>query len=126
VELVFEHARLTDHDEEPPAKYRHHGGRTVFSGRVTEWEPPRRLSFTWAESWGSDSEVSFELSSRDDGSVLLVLTHRRLPETERPGVASGWHTHLGILKAKLEGREPAPFWTTMARLEPEYETRLAR
>jgi hypothetical protein len=40
-------------------------------------------------------------------------------------VAGGWHTHLGILVDHLNGRTPQPFWTTHARLEAEYERRIA-
>jgi len=36
-------------------------------------------------------------------------------------VAGGWHTHLAILAAELEGRAPPPFWATHAGKEEEYE-----
>jgi hypothetical protein len=39
-------------------------------------------------------------------------------------VASGWHTHLGILADQLEGRDPPGFWSTHARLEGDYEQRI--
>jgi hypothetical protein len=54
-----------------------------------------------------------------------VLTHRRLGD--RPtmlSVASGWHTHLGILIDHLDGRVPQPFWSTYLRLEGEYDRQL--
>jgi hypothetical protein len=91
-----------------------------FTAEVTRWEPPRLLSHTW----GDGSEVTFELSPQG-GQVLLVLTHRRLTPTEMCSVAGGWHTHLGILVDDLGGRTPQPFWSTHARLEAEYERRLA-
>jgi hypothetical protein len=40
-------------------------------------------------------------------------------------VASGWHTHLGILIDHLNARVPPPFWSTHVRWEAEYEKRLA-
>ena len=45
------------------------------SRAVTRCDPPRVLSYTW----GEHSEVTFELSPQGD-DVLLVLTHRRLPD----------------------------------------------
>ena len=40
-------------------------------------------------------------------------------------VASGWHTHVGILLDVLNGREPPGFWSTQGRLEAEYRKRIA-
>jgi hypothetical protein len=40
-------------------------------------------------------------------------------------VSGGWHTHITILADHLNGRERRPFWSTHARLESEYERRLA-
>jgi uncharacterized protein YndB with AHSA1/START domain len=119
VELTFHNSELTGHDEPAPDKYRQSEGWS-FSGRVTRCEPPRLLSYTW----GDRSEVTFELSPEGE-KVLLVLTHRRLPDrSAMVSVASGWHTHLGVLLDRLEGREPGAFWSTLARLEAEYERRL--
>jgi hypothetical protein len=39
-------------------------------------------------------------------------------------VSGGWHTHLGILIDRLNGREPGAFWPRFAGLEAEYEKRL--
>ena len=72
----------------------------------------------------NNSEVTFELTPRED-CVLLVLTHRRLGERATMlSVASGWHTHAAILLDSLDGRAPRGFWTTHARLETEYERRI--
>lgn len=127
VELIFKHSELTAHEDEPPGKYRkyQHGAR--YTGRVKECEPPRRLTFTWAEETGTDTEVTFELTPRDDGSVHLRLTHRRLPDRDFSiSVGSGWHTHLRILEDRLSGREPEPFWAEIVRREAEYRDRLAQ
>ena len=119
VELTFRNTELTGHGEPAPDKYKKYEGAS-FSGHVTRCEPPRLLSYTW----GDGSEVTFELSPEGE-KVLLVLTHRRLPDrTTMVRVGSGWHTHLDILVVRLEGREPRPFWSTHARLEAEYEKRL--
>jgi uncharacterized protein YndB with AHSA1/START domain len=120
VELSFRNSELTSHAETPPEKYRKHEGGVEVRGRVTRCEPPRLLSYTWRD----DSEVTFELSPRDD-KVVLVVTHRRLPDrATMVSVASGWHTHLGILVDRMNEREPQPFWSTYVRLEAEYERQL--
>jgi len=123
VELHFEHARLSNVIEQVPDKYR---GQEIsdVTGRVVRWEPPRVLAYTWGESRGGESEVTFELSPRDD-DVQLVVMHRRLANRkEMTGVAAGWHTHLGILIDHLAGRPPQGFWEVHMRLEDEYERRL--
>jgi uncharacterized protein YndB with AHSA1/START domain len=120
VHLHFRNSELSAHGEAPPEKHREHACRDDSSGRVTAWEPPRRLGYTWS----GGSEVTFELTTRET-DVLLVLTHRRLAAREAMlSVSAGWHAHLDILGDKLEGREPRPFWSTHARLENEYEQRI--
>jgi len=124
VELTFRNADLTPHAETPPEKYAHRADVNSIHGRITRCEPPRLLSYTWRGGSGVDSEVTFELSPQGE-DVLLVLTHRRLPDrTTMVSVASGWHTHLGILVDHLHGRAPSPFWSTFVRLEAAYEERI--
>jgi uncharacterized protein YndB with AHSA1/START domain len=120
VEHLFRNSDLAGVDDPPPEKYKDFV-ESRMSGEVLECEPPRLLRYSWDEPNSSPSEVTFELSSRGD-RVLLVLTHRRLStRDEMIGVAGGWHTHLGILAARLEGHEPPAFWPTHMRLESEYE-----
>lgn len=124
VEHVFRNSELTEHDDPPPAKYAMYAGESRMTGRITACEPPRLLAYTWSESSGEDSEVSFELASSGD-KVRLVLTHRRLDtRDEMIGVFGGWHTHLGILADRLAGRNPPGFWATHTRLEAEYDRML--
>lgn len=120
VELHFKHADLSPQQEPVPDKYKQYENGIGFSAEVTRCEPPHLLSHTWADG----SEVTFELTPQGE-AVLLVLTHRRLTPTEMLSVAGGWHTHLGILVDHLNGRTPQPFWSTHARLEAEYEQRIA-
>lgn len=125
VELTFWNSRLGPREEPAPERFRQYEGYTM-RGRIRACEPPRLLSYTWGEASGEDSEVTFELTERGS-EVLLVLTHRRLGDREtRVSVASGWHTHLGILASRLSGSAPGPFWSTHARWEAEYERRIAR
>ena len=121
VELKFAHEKISP--EPTPEKYRNMP--MAFTGEVLRCEPPRLITFTWAESDGSDSEVTFELAERS-GQVLLTVTHRRLKD--RPtllGVAGGWDVHVGILEDVLCGRAPRGFWSTHAQREREYGERFA-
>lgn len=125
VELRFHHADLTPHREEIPEKYREmcSSGQAVI-GKVTKCEPPKLLAYTWGEADGQSSEVTFELSARGE-KTLLVITHRRLSGRDMiTSVAAGWHTHVGILADNLAGKTPQPFWSTHAKLEAEYDSRL--
>ena len=95
-----------------------------MEGMVLEVEAPNRLVQEWQEPDGTVTEVTYELAERGD-KVALTLTHRRLPTRSlMTEVAGGWHTHLGILEAILDGREPWPFWVTFMRLGAEYEGRI--
>jgi uncharacterized protein YndB with AHSA1/START domain len=118
VELRFHHANLAP-NEIPPEQFKevHEKGMTM-PGTILRWEPPRVLSYTFDDN----SDVTFELSPQGS-SVQLVLTHRSrgddLPFLS--GYASGWHTHLSMLIAELEGAPRPLFWATHARLKIEYE-----
>jgi uncharacterized protein YndB with AHSA1/START domain len=124
VELFFDHARLSPHAEEPPAKHKDKKGGVGIHGNVTRCEPPRLLSMTWGGK-AKESEVTFELTPRGK-EVMLVVTHRRLADrTMTVGTSAGWHSHLGVLSDVLSGRTPKPFWATYTPLEAEYEERIA-
>jgi uncharacterized protein YndB with AHSA1/START domain len=129
VEFFFRHSDLTPHDEPTPEKYRNlEGDAPTSTGTVTRFEPPRGLSFTWNEATAKKegrvpSEVAIDLTPVGD-KVRLILVHRRLNDAGLRSVSGGWHTHLGLLVDKLEGRTPPPFWATHARMEAEYAARL--
>ncbi len=91
-----------------------------MQSRITEIDPPNRISFTWEDS----GDVTFELEQQGDG-VLLTVTHRRLPDRKTLlEVAAGWHMHLDILSVRASGGEPEPFWAGWSRLREEYDRRL--
>ena len=124
VEFNFRHADLSA-EKTPPDRFKKYSEGHSFHSRVTACDPPRLLAYTWGDETGKHGEVMFELTPRGK-DVHLVLTHRRLPDRkEMLSVAGGWHAHLGILEDVLAGREPRGFWSTHAKLEKEYETRLA-
>ncbi|GLQ52693.1 SRPBCC family protein [Dyella flava] len=128
IEHIFNNGKLSKHDDPPPEKYARHSGEVRMSGRVLAYEPPHVLAYTFGSVEGGDaeSEVRFELTPHGD-QVLLVLTHTRLASYDALiSVAGGWHTHLGILADRLNGREPPAFWKTHSRMEAEYEARLPR
>lgn len=126
VELVFNNSSLTDNDDPPPAKYAQHACESRLTGRITACDAPRLLAYTWGDGKGErePSEVRFELSERGE-DVHLVVTHRRL--ANRQGllsVAGGWHTHLGILADRINGRSSNGFWRTLGQVEAEYARRI--
>jgi uncharacterized protein YndB with AHSA1/START domain len=123
VRLSFRNSSLSDVAEEVPEKYRDYE-EAEMEGRVIRCEPPRLLVHSWGESWGADSEVTYELEPRD-GGTLLTLTHRRLEGRDAMlSVSAGWHTHLGVLEDVLAGRPARPFWSTHGALERDYQARL--
>jgi uncharacterized protein YndB with AHSA1/START domain len=109
----------------------HVGGEARFEmgaeGRVTAYEPPHLLEYTWNEldrSRGSifDTLVRWELT--DAGKrVRLTLTHKRLSELEAILHSAGWHTFLDRLSASVDGREPPHTMERFAQLQSEYGKR---
>ncbi len=81
-------------------------------GIVTQWQPPRKLVYTWnvfgpgdaadAVSAYPESYPTFALETAGDG-VTLTFTHFPVLERFVPQNAMGWHTMLDILKAGLRG-----------------------
>jgi uncharacterized protein YndB with AHSA1/START domain len=123
-DMIFNNASLSGgSDVERPAKYKDMPECVSFSGSVTRCEPPYVLAHTWAFECES-SEVCYELTAVDD-KVRLVLTHTRLNNAEMMlSVSGGWHAHLEILIAVLDGTEPQPFWSLHTEFETKYEALL--
>lgn len=122
VELLFRHRELSA--EPTPDRYKDMETRPAMLGEVIECDPPRLLTYSWPGD-GGKSEVTFELFP-EGPNVRLVLTHRRLPDTDQMiSVASGWEAHLGILEDQLSGRPPRGFWSTHAALEKEYSVKFS-
>ncbi|MDF3013772.1 MAG: ATPase [Cellvibrio sp.] len=125
VEHTFRNSELSPEHDTPPPKYSNCAGDIHMLGKVTSCEPLRLLSYIWNLGSEVESEVSFELAQLED-QVKLTITHRRLTDPEeRLSVAGGWHTHLNILRDRLEGKTPEGFWKVHTRLEQEYAQRLA-
>lgn len=127
VDLHFYHKNLSEKDDPIPKKYEEMETGASFTGRVTQWTPPHLLSYTWSEEDKNDqSEVTFELTPKENDKVLLVLTHRRIGDNRDfiIGALAGWHTHLGILVDRLVGNEPKGFWEVHKKMEEQYEQRI--
>jgi uncharacterized protein YndB with AHSA1/START domain len=117
VDLTWRNDELTGHREERPAGVEalHRQESTVI--RI---DPPRLLVFGWA----GGSDVAFELEPKGS-QVKLTVTHRRLRDRSQTiGVSAGWHAHLDVLAARLDGRAPQPFWKIWTGLRAEYDQRL--
>jgi uncharacterized protein YndB with AHSA1/START domain len=81
-------------------------------GIVTQWQPPRKLVYTWnvfdggaaedAVSAYPESYPTFELTPQGD-EVLLTFKHFPILERFVPQNAMGWHTMLDMLSAALAG-----------------------
>jgi uncharacterized protein YndB with AHSA1/START domain len=120
IDFFFRHANLDPHGTPPEEHKQVQDPGWRSPGRVIRCEPPRVLSFLWGEE-GEASEVTFELSPQGD-HVQLLLVHRavRGSRDELKDVGPGWHTHLAILAARLQGTPPPPLWTLSASLKPDY------
>jgi uncharacterized protein YndB with AHSA1/START domain len=116
-EFVWRNDELTD----PPGK-RPDGfdAEHRMPGQITELDPPRKIAFTFQNS----TEVLIELEVQGD-NVLLTLIHYRLPNRNfMLRVSAGWHMHLDVLVARVNGKEPEAFWDGWLHLTGEYDRRL--
>ena len=116
-EFVWRNNELTNPPGKPPPGF---SEEHRMQSRITEVDPPRRLSFTW----GNSGDVTFALEPKGS-RVLLTVIHRRLPDRATVlKVGPGWHMHLDVLVARASGMEPEPFWDGWLRLQKEYERRI--
>ena len=120
IRLEFDNSSLSS-DKVPPEKFKDKQ-KGSFTGVITRLEPMRLLAHTW--TWQSgDTEVTYELTPRGK-DVLLVIVHARVPKEAGTAVMSGWDVHSGVLADVLNGVEPRPFWTEVARAEKQYAAAL--
>lgn len=115
--LTWRNNELTDPPGECPPGY---SNEHTMASRITELDPPRKISFTWFER----GNVTFQLESIGK-RVLLTVIHRGIPDrTVLLKVGPGWHNHLDVLVARASGATPKPFWDEFPRLQKEYERRM--
>jgi uncharacterized protein YndB with AHSA1/START domain len=93
---------------------RYPDGRVHMSGRVVEWNPPRRFSCTWlVEGMPEFRElpeclVTYEIEQAG-GAVKLTTTEAHswdVPDTILAGGRAGWPAILSSLKSVLETGKP--------------------
>jgi uncharacterized protein YndB with AHSA1/START domain len=113
-ELVWRNDELSHSADERPDGFSAESRATC---QFIEVEPPRRMRYIWP----GVGEVSMELESVG-GDVLLTVTHRQLvSERLILNVSAGWHAHLALLVARLEGTAPPSLWATWKQARAEYE-----
>ncbi len=116
-ELVWRNDELTDPPGNRPEGF---AEEHRMHSRITELDPPRKMTFTW----GEQGAVSFELETIG-GDVLLTVIHRRISDRNNMlMIGAGWHMHLDVLAARLTGAKTEPFWDGWDRLKKEYEPRI--
>ena len=119
ITFTFDHTKLSH--EPTPDEWKAFDGMSS-SGEITHYDPPH--TFGYKGSWeGQESQVLFELTPVGS-EVLLTITQLKVPDAQgKANYGSGWHAHLEILRARLEGKKPTGFWTLFNRLQQEYATR---
>lgn len=100
-----------------------------MNGRITAYDPPHVLEYTWNEPDTSsgpivDALVRWELRPHED-DVLLTLTHSRIAPSSVAGFGAGWHAGLAGLYAALSGAPESGVDSDYAALAPLYEERVA-
>jgi uncharacterized protein YndB with AHSA1/START domain len=96
------------------------GAEHSMTSRIIEATPPTRLAFTF----GTASVVEIDLAPEGD-KVRLTLTHRKIADRGMVlMVGPGWHAHLDVLQARMDGTETAPFWDLWQRLKADYTARI--
>jgi uncharacterized protein YndB with AHSA1/START domain len=100
-------------------------------GVVTQWQPNRKLAYTWNvfgpgenESPYPESYLSFELQP-SGGNVTLTLTHMPILDRFEKQNAMGWHTFLDMVGAALGGEAIEPRASYMKRSAERYGIDLA-
>ena len=117
--LDFDHSRLSDVPGEV-------GDTPTFEGRITAYDPGKRLAFTWPDMPGQkDTLVDVTLHALSDRRTRLHLVHEGLHSQHyRLGAIAGWHAHLDLLDDLVGGRKRRDFWPRHRALEAHYKEQL--
>jgi uncharacterized protein YndB with AHSA1/START domain len=101
--------------ESTPTLRRTWNGDDVSENPVLEFDPPRRLVYTWQSKWNDEmaaeepSRVTWEIEPQENGTTLLTVIHDQLegaPKTAAGVYGTGWMMVLSGLKTLLETGEP--------------------
>lgn len=104
-------------------------GEVVEPGTVRiERLLPGPIERVWAYLTDVDKRATWlagGLLEQVTDKVRLTVTHRRIPTRgEMLDIATGWHTHLDVLQARLATSPPDAFWPKFTSLRAEYESLL--
>lgn len=112
-ELVWRNDELSSSAAERPEGFSAESRATC---QFIEVQAPRHMRYLWP----GVGEVSFELESVGQ-DVMLTVTHRQLVgETLILNVCAGWHAHLDLLIARVEGTPAPSLWSTWKRHRQQY------
>lgn len=101
-------------------------------GIVTQWQPHRRLAYTWnvfnpgeSHSAYPESYLTFDLE-HEGAQTRLTLTHLPILERFEKQNMMGWHTFLDILGAAARGEPVEARSVYMQRNAALYDVDLAK
>ena len=85
-------------------------GRAADTGKVVEFDPPRRLVVTWQNHLSKEMEAeghstaAFDLEPHKPGETRLTVTHTMPQEASKliEAVSTGWPGVISNLKSLLE------------------------
>lgn len=99
-------------------------GKVTEEGVVLEFDPPKRLAYTWHSIFDDEmakekpSRVSFDLV-QSGAYVKLTVTHADFAEGSKvlPSISTGWPLVLSSLKSFLETGRPLPLSVMLPSIE---------
>lgn len=113
-ELVWRNDELSNSADERPEGFAAESRATC---QFIEVDPPRHMRYIWP----GVGEVTMDLE-REGDEVLLTVTHRQLVgERLILNVSAGWHAHLALLIARMEGAPAPSLWVTWKQVRVKYE-----
>ena len=96
-------------------------GAEAVTLRVRRLEPQKLVEYDWEIAGEPPSILRLELEPQGAGT-LLVVDHRRLAPDVAVGYGAGWHAHLDMLEAMLDG-EAVAWDERFEELRPDYVAR---
>ena len=75
-------------------------GPNPMIGRITKWDPPHTLAFSWSNDHAPDSSARYALSRSGEGT-RLIFTQNGVPHQHRALMLPGWHFFFERLEGQL-------------------------
>jgi uncharacterized protein YndB with AHSA1/START domain len=92
----------------------------LVKGKITRLETCALLAYTWNSGDSPESLVTWELKMAEENRCILSLTHTFQHECEVPNILAGWHHHLDMLRATLDGTSAEWSWPRWHELRETY------